>query len=146
MVRRVLAAAVTLIFMGSPLALAVPTPGPTPEQRLVGGVNRVRERREIPSVGTHLVLSSRAERHVRDMISSGELFHSDLERTCRDLRDPYVCGEVVGVGDRAHSLIRALMGSPPHRQILLDPRYDRGGAGGRGEGGGGGGRGGGVGG
>jgi len=95
-----------------------------PERKLLSGVERARDRRDLPPVTIHQKLSRRAERHAAEMASAGELFHSDLQRTCRGL-EYSACGEVVGVGPRASSLIRAFMLSRPHRRILLGSAFDR---------------------
>ena len=67
--------------------------------------------------GDSLILSARL--HSRQMAEAGDIYHSVLH-----LGDWSLVGEIVGVGDSWLSVWRALMGSPEHREIMLDCRYD----------------------
>jgi uncharacterized protein YkwD len=53
-------------------------------------------------------------------MEAGTIFHSTLS-----IGRWNAVGEVVGVGPNWRVLFEALMGSPEHRRIMMDCRYDR---------------------
>lgn len=61
-----------------------------------------------------------ARKHSRLMASRDRLFHSELE-----LDGWSRVGEVVGTASTWRAILDALFGSPEHRRILLDCRYER---------------------
>ena len=88
-------------------------------------LDELNDRRERATCGHDMVetrdeLVAGARQHSREMRDAGQIFHSVLE-----VGEWSLVGEVVGVGNSPDHLVRMLWASPPHREILLDCRYDR---------------------
>ncbi len=53
------------------------------------------------------------------MAEAGELFHTNLTGS------QVTVGEVIGTAPTWRGIFKALMDSPPHRDLLMDCHYDR---------------------
>jgi uncharacterized protein YkwD len=86
--------------------------------------NEDRARHDRRALDLNARLSRYAERHSRAMADAGYLFHTpDLADKLRGL-DWSLGGENVGVGSSLADLERAFMASRPHRQNILQRRFD----------------------
>lgn len=117
------------VLLAGALVLGAPRPSragaSTLRTRLLLLINAARERSGVAPLRLAERLSDDAERHTRAMIRRDRLFHTeDLASVLRPYRWR-VSGEVVGCALRLHGLVRAWLGSPEHRSILLDPRFRR---------------------
>lgn len=94
------------------------------ESRILIRVNRARARRGLSRVRVfHSCVDGYSERWSQKLRRSGEMVHRDLGAVL-DGCDLNWVGEnlVSGTGLRPRAAVRAWMGSPPHRQVLLKPR------------------------
>ncbi|MCW3041191.1 MAG: hypothetical protein JWM31_3096 [Solirubrobacterales bacterium] len=100
-------------------------------------INDARARRHLPAVRPASRLQRAAARHSRAMLSAGLFDHTvpgELPLAVRVRRTGYLTrarrwslGEAIAwaQGDQTspRALVAALLASPPHRAILLDPRF-----------------------
>jgi uncharacterized protein YkwD len=87
-------------------------------------INRAREDHDRDKLRLSERLSNKARRHSRAMADEGTIFHSDLRKTVEDFVWS-LAGENVGMGPSMISLHKAFMNSPPHRENVLDRRFER---------------------
>jgi uncharacterized protein YkwD len=104
-----------------------------PAKRLRRLIDRVRARHGLPRLRPERHLARAARRHSADMQRRGYFAHDSpdgatpAERmAAAGYRGAIIVSETIawgtGSSGRPGSLVRAWMGSPPHREILLSPR------------------------
>ena len=127
--------AALMLFLAPPAASAGPQAAPTPRstQRLaVGGdswrlfkaTNESRGRFDVPKLRLNRELSVIARRHSMAMARNGELFHTANVEVYLHGIEWHIWGENVGYtpGD-VESIEQAFMGSPPHRENILNRAF-----------------------
>ena len=128
----VLLASAALAGLGAPAAAAADT-APTPvERRVVALFNNVRAQRGLPRLQVAPSLTRAARAHSQEMLGRGYFAHSSasgerFDRRVRRFAVLPLVGEIIGWGSGPlggpESVVRAWMGSPGHRAILLDPAF-----------------------
>lgn len=91
---------------------------------MIALINEERISRGLPAVVRSSLLDQQAQAHSEVMAREGRMYHSDSGQ---------YGGECVAWGQSTWAAtMRAWMASPPHRAIILDPRFIHAGAGGSG--------------
>ena len=126
-----LIAATALVAVLAPAALAGPRIS-RPERALVGALNDARAQRGLPQLRASPSLSRAADAHTRDMLARDFFDHPSSDGTSFDARirrysDASLLGETLAMTSRrgggAGAIVRMWLNSPPHRVIMLDPRF-----------------------
>jgi uncharacterized protein YkwD len=98
-------------------------------------INRERRSRGLATLDRHDELARAGERHAADMVRRSYFSHvspggqtlAERLRAAGYADGRWAAGEVLAWGTRARStpgaIVDAWMGSPGHRQVLLNPRY-----------------------
>lgn len=86
--------------------------------------NRARANRGVQVLDLDARLSRYAKRHSREMAEAGYLFHTENLAARLSGVDWSMGGENVGVGSSLRDVQGAFMGSTPHRQNILQTRFD----------------------
>lgn len=84
-------------------------------------VNTEREGNGLRPVLEHPELTAKAQRWANTMAAAGQISHSNLSEGVGV--GWHILGENVGVAPDIVSVHRAFMGSPSHRENLLNPRF-----------------------
>lgn len=99
---------------------------------VVAELNRIRARSGLPAVRHDRRMSRTASVHSRHMVRTGALVHGAWTgRVARAAGSSGAVGEVLGWLRRgsppreARGIVRGWLNSPPHRHVLLDPRFRR---------------------
>jgi len=108
-------------------AQSVPPPGSN-VQLLFERLNRERERVGLPTLSWDEDLAAAAHRHSQAMADRRELTHQNEREAELQERLKAVpldrAGENVAVGPTLASVHNGLMQSPPHRENIMNPRFD----------------------
>lgn len=98
-----------------------------PRQRMVDLTNRDRAAHDLEPLKLNRHVSRHAQRHTRQMVNAGTIFHSTPKQLRRALEGFrwHLIGENVGAGGSLESLEDAFMGSPDHRANILNPDFER---------------------
>ena len=100
------------------------------EQSLLQAINQARAARGIPPLRVGVRLRSAARAHSRAMAQSGAFTHGNWYQRLRrhGVRAPTV-GETiawgVGADGTASAIVSMWLGSPSHRETMLNPRFRR---------------------
>ena len=87
--------------------------------------NQARDRHDLGRLEPGRCLRKHAAGHARRMAERQRIWHQDLQRVLRDCSLSFA-GENVAHGYRTgQAVVRAWMGSPKHRENILEPRFRR---------------------
>jgi uncharacterized protein YkwD len=115
---------VALLFSGVATDHARAGTSRTREDRMLAITNRARANRGVQVLDLDARLSRYAKRHSREMAEAGYLFHTENLAARLSGVDWSMGGENVGVGSSLRDVQGAFMGSTPHRQNILQTRFD----------------------
>ena len=127
----ILLALAALAAVLAPAATAAPQLSRA-EHALIGALNDARAQRGLGGLQASAPLSRAADAHTRDMLSRDFFDHASSDGTGFDTRvrryaQASVLGETLAMISRrsggAGTIVRMWLNSPPHRAILLDPRF-----------------------
>lgn len=133
----VLMLGLALIVSASAGANAITPPhyssiGTTPtrgEHAIVRAINVVRVRNGVPRLQVGRALTRAARSHSADMARRGYFEHGAFVQRLRSfgVRAPYIGENLAygGPGLPARTVVQMWMTSPPHRQVMLDRRFQR---------------------
>lgn len=94
------------------------------ETRLATKINKARSAEGLRSTKLDPELSRVARLHTKEMVKANRLHHTSLDALGRRVTNWVTLGENVGVGATVHTLHRAFMKSPSHRDNVLYPTYN----------------------
>jgi hypothetical protein len=113
------------VLIGAMLALAPTTPTSAAdlgaEAAFTVSVNSLRAGRGVATLGTHPVLTAKAQSWAAQMAASNNLAHSTLTDGINVSWNKI--GENVGVGGAVDSLFQAFVNSPHHFENMVDPAF-----------------------
>jgi uncharacterized protein YkwD len=104
------------------------------ERAVIEGVNAARAQQGLAPVRAHRRLSRAADVHSRDMLRADFFDHpssdgTSWERRVRRYSDANMVGETLAYvrtgGGGAGGVVQMWLDSPPHRAIVLEPRFRR---------------------
>ena len=94
---------------------------------LVGAINTERAEHGLPALQVSSDLTRSADAFAHRLVRRGQFRH---ERRIRVQRGRYShVGEALALGHGPRSAVKAWMASPPHRRLLLSPKFRLAGAG-----------------
>jgi uncharacterized protein YkwD len=104
------------------------------EREVIDGINAARGQQGLPPVRAHRGLSRAADTHSRDMLRADFFDHASSDGTSFDQRvrrftRARMVGETIAALRRrqggAGTVVQMWLESPPHRAIVLEPRFRR---------------------
>lgn len=107
------------------LALTPVTPAhaadPVAEASMTASINQLRAGRGLPALGTHPILTAKAQWWASVMASQNRLYHSGLSDGITVAWNKL--GENVGYGGDVNQIFQAFVASPPHLANMVDPAF-----------------------
>ena len=119
---------VAIALSTAPQASAADCPDVTPASAEAAFLSFANEARSSSPLSSHDAITRLARDHANEMATDGKIFHSDVLGEVLDM-GANAAGENVGTGCTARLIHDAFMGSPAHRDNIMDGRFTHAGIG-----------------